>query len=58
DVARATVAGIITGEINVVRGESTAQTVEINRQDPAAVDRMLAKGKDELEKVVAGHSSL
>ncbi|MBG6185638.1 short-subunit dehydrogenase, partial [Arthrobacter sp. CAN_A214] len=31
DVARATVAGIITGEINVVRGESTAQTVEINR---------------------------
>lgn len=58
DVARATVAGIITGEINVVRGESTAQTVELNRQDPVAVDQMLAKGKDELEKVVAGHSSL
>lgn len=58
DVARATVAGMLGDELSVVRGESMAETLELNRQDPAALDRMLAQGKDELEKVVAGHSSL
>lgn len=58
EVAAATVAGMIGGELAVVRGESMAQTLELNRQDPAALDRKLASGKEELEKVVAGHSSL
>ena len=58
DVARATVAGVLADELNIVRGESMGRTLELNRQDPAAVDRMLAEGKAELEKVVAGHSSL
>ena len=59
DVAQAIVAGIAGNELSVVRGgESMAQTVELNRQDPAALDRTLAESKAELEKVVAGHSSL
>lgn len=58
DVARAVVAGMVGDELNVVRGESMGETLELNRQDPAALDRTLAQGKDELEKVVAGHSSL
>lgn len=58
EVAAATVAGMIGDEISVVRGESMGQMLTRNREDPAAVDRMLAAGKDELEKVVAGHSSI
>lgn len=58
EVAAALVAGVLDGAISVVRGESTAQMLTRNREDPAGVDRMLAAGKDELEKVVAGHSSL
>ena len=57
-VAVATVAGMIGGELTVVRGESMGETLELNRRDPAALDRMLAQDKDELEKVVADHSSL
>ena len=59
DVARATVAGILADELVVVRGgEKRQQMIALNRQDPAAVDRTLAERKDELEKAVAGHSSL
>jgi hypothetical protein len=32
--------------------------ITVNREDPAAVDRMLAENKDQLEKAVADHSSL
>lgn len=58
EVAAAVVVGMIGDEINVVRGASMGQLITRNREDPAAVDQMLAEGKDELEKVVAGHSSL
>lgn len=58
EVAAAIVAGMIGDELNVVRGESMGQMLTRNRQDPAGVDQMLAAGKDELERVVAGHSSL
>ncbi|MEX5299650.1 SDR family NAD(P)-dependent oxidoreductase [Kocuria sp. CPCC 205292] len=57
-VAAATVAGMIGGELTVLRGESTGQMLARNREDPAGVDRILAAGKAELEKVVTGHSSL
>ncbi|WP_298585623.1 SDR family oxidoreductase [uncultured Kocuria sp.] len=58
EVAAATVAGMIGGELTVVRGKSMGQMITRNRQDPSGVDRMLAAGKEELEKAVAGHSSL
>ncbi|MFI7579291.1 SDR family NAD(P)-dependent oxidoreductase [Kocuria kalidii] len=58
EVARATVEGLVAGELTVVRGESMVRMIAWNREDPAAVDRTLAAGKDELEKVVADHSSL
>lgn len=58
EVAAAAVAGMIGDEISVVRGASMDRMLTRNREDPAAVDQMLAAGKDELEKVVAGHSSL
>ena len=58
-VAAATVAGIVDGSLSVVRGgESRAQMIELNRNDPAAVDQFLAARKPELEQAVAGHSSL
>lgn len=59
DVATATLAGIVDGNLSVVRGgETRRQMIETNRTDPAAVDRLLATGKDALEQAVAGHSSL
>lgn len=59
EVAEAVVKAIIEGAIEVVRGgETRAQMIDLNRQDPLAVDRMLAERKDALEEAVAGHSSL
>lgn len=58
-VAAAVVAAITGDQLSVVRGgPSRTQMVTTNREDPAAVDRMLAERKDDLEKAVAGHSSL
>ncbi|WP_219418754.1 SDR family NAD(P)-dependent oxidoreductase [Pseudonocardia nigra] len=58
-VAAATVAGMVDGSLTVVRGgESRAQMIGLNRNDPAAVDQFLAGRKRELEQAVAGHSSL
>ena len=59
DVALATIEGIVDGRLNVVRGgTSRDQMIALNREDPAAVDRMLAERKDDLEKAVANHSSI
>jgi uncharacterized oxidoreductase len=58
-VAAVTVAGMVDGSLTVVRGgESRAQMIGLNRNDPAAVDQFLAGRKRELEQAVAGHSSL
>ncbi len=58
-VAAATVAGMVDGSLTVVRGgESRAQMIDLNRNDPAAVDQFLAGRKPELEQAVAGHSIL
>jgi uncharacterized oxidoreductase len=58
-VAAATLAGITDDSLEVVRGgDSQAQTVALNRSDPAALDAALAGLKPDLERAVAGHSSL
>jgi len=58
-VAEAVVEAMIDGRISVIRGgETRAQMIAMNRDDPASVDRMLAERKDALEEAVAGHSSL
>jgi uncharacterized oxidoreductase len=58
-VAAATLAGITEDRLEVVRGgDSQAQTVALNRSDPAALDAALAGLKADLEPAVAGHSSL
>ena len=59
NVATATIAGIADGSLTVVRGGQTrSQMIALNRDDPAAVDEMLAGRKTQLEQAVAGHSSL
>ena len=59
DVALATVEAILDGQLNVVRGgESRDRMIALNREDPAAVDRMLAERKNDLEKAVTNHSSI
>jgi uncharacterized oxidoreductase len=59
EVAAATVAGMVDGSLAVVRGgERRQQMIALNRTDPGALDRQLVGGKTELEKAVAGHSSL
>jgi uncharacterized oxidoreductase len=59
EVAAAVLTGIADGQLSVVRGGPTRTAmVTANRQDPAAVDRMLAECKPALERAVAGHSSL
>ncbi len=58
-VADATVAGMAAGSLTVVRGgQDRARMRELDRTDPAAVDRMLAARKDALEGAVAAHSSI
>ncbi|WP_104522952.1 SDR family NAD(P)-dependent oxidoreductase [Blastococcus atacamensis] len=59
EVAAATVAGMTDGSLSVVRGgERRRQMIDLNRNDPGALDRQLAEGKTELEQAVTGHSSL
>jgi uncharacterized oxidoreductase len=58
-VAAATLAGMVEGSLAVVRGgETRAQMIALNRNDPAGVDQFLAGLKPALEQAVAGHSSL
>jgi len=58
-VAQAVVEAMVAGRINVVRGgEVRSLMIAMNREDPTAVDRMLAERKDALEKAVTDHSSL
>jgi len=58
-VAQAVVEAMIHGHLSVIRGgETRSRMIAMNRDDPAAVDRMLAERKDALEDAVAGHSSL
>ncbi len=59
DVAAAAVEGMEQGALTVVRGGATrSEMIALNREDPAAVDRMLAERKAALEAAVADHSSL
>jgi short-subunit dehydrogenase len=58
-VAQAVLEAMIDGRLGVIRGgETRSRMIAMNRDDPAAVDRMLAERKDALEEAVAGHSSL
>ena len=59
DVAAAILAGIAEGSLTVVRGgEARSKMIATNRDDPSVIDQLLAERKPELEKAVAGHSSL
>lgn len=58
-VAQAVVESMIDGRLSVIRGgETRSRMIAMNRDDPTAVDRMLAERKDALEEAVAAHSSL
>lgn len=59
DVAAAVIEAMADGRLSVTRGgETRSQMIATNRDDPAAIDRMLAERKEALEKAVAAHSSL
>ncbi len=59
NVAAVILAAMVDGSITVIRGGETRSTmIALNRDDPEQLDRMLADRKTELEKAVAGHSSL
>jgi len=59
DVAAAVLEGIAGDALRVVRGgPRRRQMIALDREDPAAVDAMLATRKDVLEAAVADHSSL
>jgi len=58
-VAEAIVQGIETGAFQVIRGgETRAQMIALNRQDPAAVDARFLTLKPALEDAVKDHSAL
>ena len=58
-VAEATVEAILDGSLTVLRGgQRRRDMIALNREDPAAVDRMLAERKPLLEKAVEAHSSI
>jgi short-subunit dehydrogenase len=59
DVAGATIAGMAEGSLTVVGGgERRRQMLDLNHTDPAALDRQLAEGKNDVERAVADNSSL
>lgn len=59
DVAAALVAGVETGEIEVVRGaEDRSEITEMSRERPRELDEQVAQMKDELEAAVANHRSI
>lgn len=58
-VAAAVLEAMRDDRISLVRGgEERADMIAANREDPAAVDEMLAARKDALEHAVSSHSSL
>ncbi|WP_337063233.1 SDR family NAD(P)-dependent oxidoreductase [Kineococcus sp. G2] len=59
DVAAAAIVGIGEDQLRVVRGGQTRRRmVELDRDDPAAVDALLAARKDALEEAVTEHSTV
>lgn len=59
DVAVAIVVGIETGAFEVIRGgETRAQMITLNRENPAAVDERFLGLKAALEEAVRDHSAL
>ena len=59
DVAKALVAGLEAGEIEVVRGaEDRSAMTRMTRENPRELDEQVSRMKDELEKAVMGHSSM
>jgi uncharacterized oxidoreductase len=58
-VADATVAGIETGAFEVIRGgETRAEMIALNRDNPAAIDERMLAMKRSLEEAVKDHSAL
>lgn len=58
-VAAAVLEAMMDGRISVIRGgETRSRMIVMNRDDPTAVDRMLAERKNALEGAVSDHSSL
>lgn len=59
DVAAALVAGIASGELEIVRGaEDRSEITEISRERPRELDEQVAQIKDALEEAVADHRSI
>ncbi len=59
DVAGALVAGLESGELEVVRGaEDRSAMTKMSREQPRELDEQVAGMKDSLEAAVANHSSL
>jgi short-subunit dehydrogenase len=59
NVAAALVAGIEAGALEVVRGgETRAKMIELNRENPAAVDQRFLELKPALEEAVKDHAAL
>jgi uncharacterized oxidoreductase len=59
EVADATVEGIETDAFEVIRGgETRAQMIALNRDDPAAIDERMLTMKPALEEAVKDHSAL
>ncbi len=59
DVAAALVAGIASGELEIVRGaEDRSEITEISRERPRELDEQVAQMKDALEEAVADHRSI
>ncbi len=58
-VAEAIVAGIEQGAIEIVRGgETRAQMIALNRENPLALDERFGGLKPALEEAVRNHSAL
>ncbi len=59
DVAEALVAGLETGELEVVRGaEERSAMTQMSREQPRELDEQVASMKEDLEAAVANHSSM
>ncbi len=59
DVAAAIVAGVESGELEIVRGaENRSEITEMSRERPRELDEQVAQMKDKLEAAVANHRSL
>ena len=59
DVAAALVAGLESGELEVVRGaEDRSAMTQMSREQPRELDEQVAQMKGDLESAVANHSSM